>query len=61
MNSVVSAIEMIRAGAWLVGALTGVMYEGPFLAHRINRGVLRFLNDHNLNNLSDLRLMGMER
>ncbi|HLD20326.1 MAG TPA: quinone-dependent dihydroorotate dehydrogenase [Patescibacteria group bacterium] len=55
VNSVHSALEMIRAGAWLVGVLTGVMYEGPFLASHINRGIVKFLERHSIPDISHLR------
>ncbi len=35
------ALEMLEAGADLVQVYTGFIYEGPFLANRINRAILK--------------------
>ena len=35
------AIEKIEAGAVLVQLYTGFIYEGPFLAKRINKAILK--------------------
>ena len=35
------ALEMLEAGADLVQVYTGFIYEGPFLAKRINRAILK--------------------
>ena len=37
------AYERIRAGASLIQIYTGLVYEGPFLARRIVRGLIRIL------------------
>jgi dihydroorotate dehydrogenase len=41
--SAADAYEKIRAGACAVQVLTGLVYEGPSMVRRINRGLLRLL------------------
>lgn len=45
------AIEKIKAGADLIQLYTGMVYEGPSIAKTINRGILEYLRDHNLNHV----------
>lgn len=40
------ALDKIEAGATLVQLYTGFVYEGPTVARRINRGLLRFMAEH---------------
>ncbi len=40
------AWQMITAGASLVQLYTGLIYEGPFTVARINRGLLRRIDEH---------------
>ena len=44
------AIEKIRAGASLIQLYTGFIYEGPFLIKKINKAIIRELNNINQNN-----------
>lgn len=44
IDSFESALEMLRAGADLLQVYTGLVYEGPGLAARINRSLVRHLN-----------------
>ena len=37
------AYEKIKAGAWLVQDDTGFTYEGPSIAKKINKGLLKLL------------------
>ncbi len=46
------AYEKIRAGASLVQVYTGLIYEGPAIARRINRGLLRLLERDRLPDLA---------
>jgi len=46
------AYEKIRLGASLVQLMTGLIYEGPFLLKRINKGLCRLLERDGLNNIS---------
>ena len=48
------AIAMIRAGASLIAMYTGLVYEGPGLARRINHGIVSYLKQNNLESISDL-------
>ena len=43
ISSAQDAYEKIRAGASLVQVFTGLVYEGPGLPKKINRGLLRFM------------------
>lgn len=47
------AYEKIRAGASLVEVWTGLIYEGPALVAKINRGLLRFLERDGISNLRE--------
>ena len=47
------AYERIRAGASLVQIYTGLIYEGPFLAQRIVRGLVRIIEREGLPHLRD--------
>ncbi len=49
------AYAMIRSGARLVQVYTGLIYEGPTIARRINRGLLRLMDRDGLTSLSDIR------
>ena len=45
------AYERIRAGASLIQIYTGMVYEGPFLARRIVRGLIRILEREGVSRL----------
>jgi dihydroorotate dehydrogenase len=47
------AYDKIRAGASLLQLYTGLIFEGPCLAHRINRGLRRFLQRDGFASLAD--------
>jgi len=47
------AYAMIRAGASLVQVYTGFIYEGPLIARRINRGVLRLMDRDGLKHIGE--------
>jgi len=47
------AYEKIRAGATLVQAYTGIVYEGPAMASQINRGLARLLKRDKFKSISD--------
>ena len=47
------AYQRIRAGASLVQIYTGMIYEGPFLAQRIVRGLIRIIERDGLSHLRD--------
>ena len=47
------AYEKIRAGASLVQLYTGLVYEGPGLAHDINEGVLELLDRDGFDSVAD--------
>ncbi|MCB0318168.1 MAG: quinone-dependent dihydroorotate dehydrogenase [Bdellovibrionales bacterium] len=48
------AINMIKAGASLIGMYTGLVYEGPGLAKKINQGILKHLSMNKFESISDL-------
>ncbi len=39
------AIEKLEAGADLIQVYTGFVYEGPFIAKRINKAILNYINN----------------
>jgi dihydroorotate dehydrogenase len=47
------AYEKIRAGACLVEVWTGMIYEGPFIVHNINHGLLRLLVHDGFGSMAD--------
>ncbi|MBI3782052.1 MAG: dihydroorotate dehydrogenase (quinone) [Deltaproteobacteria bacterium] len=47
------AYEKIRAGATLVQLYTGMIFEGPFIARHIARGLVQLLQRDNLRNVRD--------
>jgi dihydroorotate dehydrogenase len=47
------AFERICAGATLVQVYTGLVYEGPGMVRRINRGLLRLMRRHGLSGIAD--------
>jgi dihydroorotate dehydrogenase len=47
------AFERICAGATLVQVYTGLIYEGPGMARRINRGLLRLMQQNDLSGIAD--------
>lgn len=46
------AYERIRAGASLIQIYTGMVYEGPFLARRIVRGLIQLLEKEGVSHLT---------
>lgn len=48
-----TAYRKIRAGASLVQLYTGLVYEGPSLAHEINRGLLELLERDGFDSVAD--------
>lgn len=55
------AYEMLKAGAWLVQLLTAFVYQGPFVATRINLGLLRLMERDGYTHVSELRKGGSIR
>ncbi len=49
------ALAMLRAGATLIQVWTGFIYEGPWIAQKINRGLVEACNEHQWSSLSDCR------
>lgn len=47
------AYAMIRAGAGLVQVYTGLIYEGPLIARRISRGLLRLLDRDGFHSIAE--------
>ncbi len=48
------AIDMFKAGAWLLQVYTGLIYEGPSLPSAINEGLAQYLRKNNLSSIRDL-------
>jgi dihydroorotate dehydrogenase len=53
ISSAEDAYERIRAGASLVQVYTSLIYEGPGIFRRINRGLLRLLERDSLASIAD--------
>ena len=53
VNSAEAAYRRIRAGASLVELYTGLVYEGPGLVGRINRGLVRLLERDGFGTVAD--------
>lgn len=51
INSFETALNMIQAGADLLQIYTGLIYEGPGLVKKINRGLAAWLNEHGLDSI----------
>ena len=57
IDSVEEALNKIRAGADLLQVYSGLIFEGPALAKRINRGIHEHLKSRGLNTIHQLREM----
>lgn len=55
IHSFESALEMLKAGANLLQIYTGLVYEGPGLIKKINRGLARYLQEHDLSSVSQIQ------
>lgn len=55
IDSVEEALAKIRAGADLLQIYSGLIFEGPSLAKRINRGIHEHLKSKGLNTIHQLR------
>jgi dihydroorotate dehydrogenase len=53
IGSAEDAYERVRAGATLVQIYTSLVYEGPGVFRRINRGLLKLLERDRLNRIAD--------
>lgn len=53
VTTVEDAIEFMIAGASTVGIGTALFYE-PLICPRLNKGIIEYLNKHNLNNVTEL-------
>lgn len=49
-----TALEKIKAGAKAVQVLTAIRGEGPTVAGKINRGIVRFMEKESIRNINDL-------
>lgn len=54
INSFETALKMLQAGADLLQIYTGLIYEGPGLLRRINRGLVNYLKRHELESIHQL-------
>ncbi|WP_242978805.1 quinone-dependent dihydroorotate dehydrogenase [Rhodohalobacter mucosus] len=55
VNSAEHAIEKLKAGADLLQIYTGLVYEGPGLVKRINKGLSGYLKKEGLDNIYQIR------
>ncbi|MFO7848125.1 MAG: quinone-dependent dihydroorotate dehydrogenase [Balneolaceae bacterium] len=49
------AIEKLKAGADLLQVYTGMVYEGPGIAKRINKGISEYLEEHGLEHVYQIK------
>ena len=49
------AYEMLKAGASLIQVFTGMIYEGPFIARNINRGLVKIFERERIKHISEIR------
>lgn len=54
INSFDVALKMIKSGADLLQIYTGLIYEGPALVKRINRGLVNYLDQHGLESIHQI-------
>lgn len=57
INSFETALKMLQAGADLLQIYTGLIYEGPALVKRINRGLAKYLKRHDLESIHQISKM----
>lgn len=57
VNSFETALKMMQAGADLLQIYTGLIYEGPALVKRINRGLAKYLKRHELESIHQISKM----
>ena len=48
------AYEMFKAGASLIQVFTGMIYEGPFIARNINRGLVKIFEREGIKHISEI-------
>jgi len=51
----IDALEMISCGAAAVGICTATIVKGPVVVSRINEQMIRFMQDHGISSLEELR------
>lgn len=54
INSFEVALRMIQAGADLLQIYTGLVYEGPALVKKINRGLVNYMQEHGLESIHQI-------
>lgn len=54
INSFEVALKMIKAGADLLQIYTGLVYEGPGLVKKINRGLVSYMEEHQLDSIHQI-------
>ena len=54
VSDAASALEKLRAGAKALQVVTGLRGEGLSVANSINRGLLRFMDENGIRNLSEI-------
>ncbi len=54
IRSFETALKVLQAGANLLQIYTGLVYEGPGLVKKINKGLDKYLKDQNLTSISNL-------
>ncbi len=49
------ALEKLQAGAWLLQVYTGFVYEGPAMIPRINRELVRCMEENDIHHIENIR------
>ena len=57
VHSVESAIAKLKAGADLLQLYTGLVYEGPGLAGKINEGIAKYMKQQGIESIENIRKM----
>lgn len=57
ISSTEDAIEKLKAGADLLQIYTGLVYEGPSLVTKINRGLVTYMEKHGIDHVYQIRLL----
>lgn len=55
ISSTEDAIEKLKAGADLLQIYTGLVYEGPALVKKINRGLVAYMEKHGIDHVYHIR------
>ncbi len=55
IDSPLSAIQKLKAGASLIQVYTGLIYEGPGLVRDINKALVTYMKEHKIKTIKEIR------